>query len=216
MPGDPVSQGKTLSSTAQTLLSAARTIVSRKGYSALNMKAVGQQAGMNSSLVHYHFGSKSGLVAALVDSLMLDSSRLAKHHVQAIRPKETPVDALLRAHRRISEGWQELRLFYELLPHVLRSPTLRERLASEYADAREQDAAWFARSGLAEIDARRLSTLSVGVLDGLGMHLTLDRDLDHAGAYDLWQELVRAYVAYAGNPPADSGDSSDDGQRSQG
>ena len=101
-----------------------------------------------------------------------------------------------------------------LLPATLTATPGLKELSDE--QVRLGDAAWFARSGLAETDARRLSTLSVGVLDGLGMHLALDRDLDHAGGYDLWQESVRAYVANAGNPLADSGDSSDDRQRSQG
>jgi AcrR family transcriptional regulator len=188
--------GKTMNPSAQKLLNAAKSIVARKGYSALNIKAVGVKAGINSSLVHYHFGSKAGLVAALVDSLMRESSRLVRHQFQAIREQEAPIDVLLHAHQRISENRSELKLFYELLPHVLRSPALRARLAEQYVVARQKDAVWFTRAGLGEADARRLSTLAVGVLDGLGLHVTIDpHNVDHAGAYELWQKMVRAYLA---------------------
>ena len=119
--------------------------------------------------------------------------------------------------QRLSEAFSDRHAVADaglLLPATLTATPGLKELSDE--QVRLGDAAWFARSGLAETDARRLSTLSVGVLDGLGMHLALDRDLDHAGGYDLWQESVRAYVANAGNPLADSGDSSDDRQRSQG
>ena len=117
--------------------------------------------------------------------------------------------------QRLSEAFSDRHAVADaglLLPATLTATLGLKELIDEQVSL--GDAAWFARSGLAETDARRLSTLSDGVRDGLGMHLALDRDRDHAGAYDLWQESVRAYVANAGNPPAGSGHSSEDGQRS--
>ena len=54
--------------TAGSILSAARERLLLDGYAGLSTRKVAQQAGVPLSQVHYHFGSKGGMVLALLES----------------------------------------------------------------------------------------------------------------------------------------------------
>ena len=55
--------------TREQLLSAAAAVLGEDGYSAMSMRAVAGRAGVRLSLVHYHFGSKAGLMEAVLAHL---------------------------------------------------------------------------------------------------------------------------------------------------
>jgi AcrR family transcriptional regulator len=54
--------------TSQVILDAARTRLLADGYAGLSTRKVAQEAGVPLSQVHYHFGSKGGMVLALLES----------------------------------------------------------------------------------------------------------------------------------------------------
>jgi AcrR family transcriptional regulator len=54
--------------TARVILDAARTRLLTNGYSRLSTRKVAQEAGVPLSQVHYHFGSKGGMVLALLEA----------------------------------------------------------------------------------------------------------------------------------------------------
>jgi AcrR family transcriptional regulator len=54
--------------TAQLILTAARTRLLADGYARLSTRKVAQEAGVPLSQVHYHFGSKGGMVLALLEA----------------------------------------------------------------------------------------------------------------------------------------------------
>ena len=54
--------------TARGLLEAARTCLLAEGYAGLSTRKVAQAAGVPLSQVHYHFGSKGGMVLALLEA----------------------------------------------------------------------------------------------------------------------------------------------------
>jgi AcrR family transcriptional regulator len=56
-------------STRDLLLAAAGELLSQEGYAATSTRAVADRAGMRLSLVHYHFGSKRGLLLAVLEDL---------------------------------------------------------------------------------------------------------------------------------------------------
>src|SRR4051812_10475548 len=64
--GVSVTTGET--DTARGLLDAARAQLLIDGYAGLSTRKVAQRAGVPLSQVHYHFGSKGGLVLALLES----------------------------------------------------------------------------------------------------------------------------------------------------
>jgi AcrR family transcriptional regulator len=55
--------------TGTSLLEAARKVLRQSGYAALSTRAVADVAGIPLSQIHYHFGSKQGLVLALFEYL---------------------------------------------------------------------------------------------------------------------------------------------------
>jgi AcrR family transcriptional regulator len=58
----------TESDTSQAILDAARTRLLADGYAGLSTRKVAAEAGVPLSQVHYHFGSKGGMVLALLES----------------------------------------------------------------------------------------------------------------------------------------------------
>ena len=54
--------------TSQLILDAARTRLLADGYARLSTRKVAQEAGVPLSQVHYHFGSKGGMVLALLEA----------------------------------------------------------------------------------------------------------------------------------------------------
>lgn len=56
-------------STRAALIAAATTVLGEHGYAGTSMRAVAERAEVQLSLVHYHFGSKRGLLAAVLDEL---------------------------------------------------------------------------------------------------------------------------------------------------
>ena len=63
-------RGAATSATAVRILEAAKRILSEQGYSKLTLQAIEEESGEYRALVAYYFGSKQGLVEALIDSLM--------------------------------------------------------------------------------------------------------------------------------------------------
>jgi AcrR family transcriptional regulator len=55
--------------TSTTLLEAAKTVLRRSGYAGLSTRDVSAEAGVPLSQIHYHFGSKQGMVLALFEYL---------------------------------------------------------------------------------------------------------------------------------------------------
>ena len=55
--------------TSITLLEAAKKVLRRNGYSGLSTRDVAEAAGVPLSQIHYHFGSKQGMVLALFEYL---------------------------------------------------------------------------------------------------------------------------------------------------
>src|SRR5689334_3367338 len=58
----------------EKLLVAARELFSRKGFAATSTREIAAQAGCNLSLISYYFGSKEGLLAALIKAEMEDGA----------------------------------------------------------------------------------------------------------------------------------------------
>ena len=55
--------------TSTTLLEAAKKVLRQNGYAALSTRDVAAAAGVPLSQIHYHFGSKQGMVLALFEYL---------------------------------------------------------------------------------------------------------------------------------------------------
>ena len=192
-------QGKDVatSATALRILDAAKRILSERGYSKLTLQAIEEESGEYRALVAYYFGSKQGLVEALIDSLMESEDQTLRERLDEIEEPGERVRALIDEQRHISADWRGFRAFYELLPHIMRDDQLRDDLAADYAKSRELDRQTLAagRSGADRADLDRLAALSVAVVEGLAVQFAADQEhFDHEGTYRLWEDMVLAYL----------------------
>ena len=185
-----------LAPTAKRILDAAQRVLSRDGFRALTFEAIAKEAGENPALIRYHFGSKAGLIAMLVDAVLY---REAVELIETLAGKPPGAErraALFRLHRRMAEDLSGYHEFYELIPNILRDPELQPKLRDLMTWYRALDA-WALAAHSADAEARDLqplSLLTVAMLDGVALQVEADSELDVGPAYELWERLVLRYL----------------------
>jgi AcrR family transcriptional regulator len=118
-----VAQGR---STRELLFAAATDLLREEGYAATSTRAVAERAGVQLSLVHYHFGSKRSLLLAVLENL---TERLL-HRQQAMFSDGRPFAEQWRSacdylHEDIDSGY--VRVLWELWAAGLADPELAAR-----------------------------------------------------------------------------------------
>jgi AcrR family transcriptional regulator len=183
-----VDPAERLSPTAKRLLAAARRVLARDGFSGLTLEAITVEAGENKAAIHYHFGNKDALITTLVEWLDHDDSVRLVAQLSEQKDREARLDLLLRLQR------EENQLFFDLLPHVLRDPALRSRLAELYQWYRDLDGLVLApeAGAAAEGDVGRLAALAIAVGDGLTIQCAADPGFDVGGVFKVWERLLRS------------------------
>lgn len=112
--------------TRAQLIAAAAELLSEQGYAATSMRAVADRAGVRLSLVHYHFGSKQGLLVSVLDELT--SSLLERQ--AAMFSDDRPFAEQWRTacdYLREDVGSGYVRILWELWAAGLAEPELAER-----------------------------------------------------------------------------------------
>jgi AcrR family transcriptional regulator len=113
-------------STRAQLLAAAAETLREEGYAATSMRAVADRAGARLSLVHYHFGSKRGLLVAVLE----DHTERLLVRQRALFDDDRPFADQWRTacdHLRedIASGY--VRILWELWSAGLADPEIAER-----------------------------------------------------------------------------------------
>jgi AcrR family transcriptional regulator len=180
---------------ARRLVAAARRVLARDGFGAITVEAVTAEAGAYRDSVRYYFGSKSGLIAAVVDAISTDQSAESSRDVGELPPGPQRVHALVGADRRLAADSAAIQDFFRLLPHVLQDDDLRSRVAALYGWYREQYLLAFGDAATEEAsrELQNYASLMVAVIDGLAIQKALDPggvDLDDV--FDLWERLLHS------------------------
>ena len=158
--------------TSTMLLEAAKKVLRQKGYANLSTRDVAAAAGVPLSQIHYHFGSKQGMVLALF--VHLNAQLLGRQNAMfsnpALKLSEQWDLACDYLDEDIASGYvrvlQELEQRWQLQPLILGGPSqVERRMADEI----------LARSGTRAIDClgddvRRL----VWLLDGCALTISPD------------------------------------------
>jgi AcrR family transcriptional regulator len=194
--GAPPADGPSsdLPPTAQRLVAAARRVLVRDGFNAITVEAVAAEAGAYRDSVRYYFGSKSGLIAAVVDAISTDQSSEGSRNVRELPAGPQRVHALVSADRRLAADSAAFQDFFRMLPHVLQDDDLRSRVASLYGWYREQYLLAFGTAATEEAsrDLQSYASLMVAVIDGMAIQKALDPEgLDLDAVFDLWERLLR-------------------------
>jgi AcrR family transcriptional regulator len=116
--------------TKEAILEAARESLREQGYSGTSIRVVAERAGVQLSLVHYHFGSKQGVLVAVLEHE--NEKLLERQHALFAGPG--PLSAKWRAACRFLEEDLEsgyVRILWELWAAGLAD----EELAARWRDA---------------------------------------------------------------------------------
>jgi AcrR family transcriptional regulator len=188
-----------LAPTARRILDAAQRVLVRDGFRALTFEAIAGEAGENPALIRYHFGSKAGLISALVDAVLYFEAVELIQTLSAAPAGRKRREALFRLHRKMARDRESYTAYYELIPHVLRDRELRPKLRALMEWYRRLDA--WALSGRADEQEMAalepLSSLTVAVLDGLALQVEADPGFDIEPVFRLWEDLVFGYLREA-------------------
>ena len=194
---DPLSA---LPETAQKLLLAAKEIIATEGFDALTLNAVSARSGENKAMISYYFGNKAGLVAAVVDSVVHDEYVSSRSRMSAVEPRQR-ARRLTEEMRRVDAASEEFRVFFELLPHVLRDDTLRRRIALLYRWYWSVKLEWLGITGpAASLDNPELlgrAQILSAVIDGLAIQCAIDPELDLTTPYRIFQGMLEASLLAA-------------------
>jgi AcrR family transcriptional regulator len=177
----PRTQAQRRADTRERLLAAAAARFAADGVDGASTDAIAQDAGRTSGALYAHFGSKEGLLTALLDSWKQNVVVAATAEMSAARTTEERLAAVWRNFSDPpADGDAWVLLEHELWLYATRhGGAARDRLAQRYRDVwaqvRDEMAAWRATGEIdppVSLDA--LGPLLVALLIGLEMQHRLD------------------------------------------
>lgn len=164
---------------AQNLLTAAQRLLVDQGYEALTWSRIAREAGEQKSTIAYYFGDKATFVSALLRVLGQDAARRMVEQVEGSPQGRERVRAFLQAHTSGDRLPQSL-AFFDVLPHAVRSPGMRQQVADLYTWYRDQDVkALGLESGPADrAEAEAIAWLFIAAVDGILIQRALFPDAE--------------------------------------
>ena len=145
-------QGERRAETRGRLLAAARSVFAERGYHAASLDLVSERAGCTKGALYHHFGSKEGLLLALLDQQI--AGRLAQARVP---------DGGLPSHKMPFDREFSL-LFLEFVCAAARDAKLRRRLSARLRSARADTAELLGDQRLAAVVGAAANGASIEAL----------------------------------------------------
>ena len=175
----------------ERLLAAAIEHLAQDGSADLSLRSIAAAVGTSHRMLNYHFGSRSGLLAAIVAEL---ERRQRTFLAEVLRDREArPGELIWRMWGQLADErmWPYERLFFEMSGRALRdvdpgARPLREQLVDPWLEAAEELAERFGR---APAQARAEARLGIAVTRGLLLDLLATGD--RAGV----DEAMRRFIA---------------------
>ena len=184
-----------LPASGRQLVDAAKTILLEKGFPGLTVDAVVTAAGKNKAAVKYYFGSKDGLLAAVVDSLDYEECLQFAERIRDSRGDER-LERYIEEQAGMSSDVPGFRMFFDLLPHVISHEHLRARVAKRYEWYYAMNIEWLGLADPMTDESRAqltaLAALMTAVVDGLAIQVALSpAGFDLGRAYGVLLTLLR-------------------------
>jgi len=177
---------------AEQILASARRILAERGWEGLTVSAVSEDAGVYRAAINYHFGSKEGLVAALLDRIIVDTA----HHVMRFIPNVPTDERVLRTIAALDMlGGRDAQVdFFEGFTHLLRHPELRLRLQRLYRDVISLAVVSLGGDEHSARALERYAAMIVAFTDGLIIQQLVEPDRDFYPMLTAFMELFRPAV----------------------
>lgn len=173
---------------------AAKDIIEMDGFNALTLNAVAAASGENKAMISYYFGNKAGLISAVVDSVVHEEYVTSKDRMKNV-DAEHRLQRIIAEMRTMDAATRDFRVFFELLPRVLRDEALRQRIALLYDWYWSVKLEWLGvadpASAFEDPDMRGLAQLLSAVIDGLAVQAAIDPSLDLANPYRVLARLLQ-------------------------
>jgi AcrR family transcriptional regulator len=180
----------TVESPRERLLAAAIEHLAQDGSHDLSLRSIAAAIGTSHRMLNYHFGSRNGLLAAIVSEL---ERRQREFMATVLLDREaTPGELVWRMWEQVADErlWPYERLFFEMSGRALQGDPDAQALRSELVDPWLASAdALSEREGLTPAQARAEARLAIAVTRGLLLDLLATGD--RAGA----DEAMRRFVA---------------------
>ncbi len=162
--------------TRERLLRAAAELFASQGYDAVSVDEVAAAADRSSGALYAHFGSKHGLLKALLESWQETTSAVVQAEFAVAPDHAARMAALWRnvAHPPDELGDKWLLLEHELWLRAVRDPDVGAGLRHRYAEVRASMAAGFGERGVAPRLGAELASQIFALLIGLDMQRRLD------------------------------------------
>jgi len=176
------------------ILAAARDALAENGAAATTTRAIAERAGVQLSLVHYHFGGKQQLLAAVLD---LENERLLERQRELFAGPDTLAEKWRSAcaYLRDDLGSGYVRILWELWAAALDDEELAARWRGAIAGWRELLASavseWSAEQGLAlPIPAHALATLVANAFQGAETEILAGFTEEEAPHYEALESVA--------------------------
>jgi AcrR family transcriptional regulator len=192
-----IDPARALHPTALRILEAAKRLLVKRGFEAVTLEAIAAKAGVNKAATRYYFGSKSGLISAMVDEIVLDECAAIASDVGDGLSDDERLDTFVDNIRRMTHHVDGYSGFFDILPHAVRDRHLRSRMEYLYDVWYEWNIEWLGLKGHwgPEVDAelRSLGMFAAAVADGMAVQAMI-----HRADYDPEPILrtLRAFLVY--------------------
>jgi AcrR family transcriptional regulator len=186
-----------LAPTAKRILDAGVRVLDAEGFSGLTFERIARESGENGALIRYHFGSKAGLIRALVDAVLFSQARGLISRLAPLKPGKERREALLKRRRDVAVDLTTYMRMYEVTPNALRDPILRPKLRDLMRWYRTLDAWVYGSEHPDEREKAALEPLAVlmaAMINGIALQVQADPELDVQPAFDLWEQFVTQYL----------------------
>lgn len=192
--------------TKQRILDAAETLFATQGVGATSLRAIIAAAGVNSAAIHYHFGSKEGLIEALFSRRItpINEERLARLRAME-KSGQADHESLLRAFLEpmlgvsVPHGGEGQRARAALGRIFLEEPESFGSLAEAHvSEVKARFAAALARLSAIDSDeaTERIEYAMGAMLHAFARRALASRELPDAGDVQLrMQRLIRFLTA---------------------
>ncbi len=156
------------------MLDAAADLFAERGVDAASIDSIAERADRTSGAIYDHFGSKDGLLFALLEGWVDDVATVVGAELSTATTLEEILGVLWRnVSSPVAGGGQWIALEHELWTYAIRNPEAREYLARRYRGAWKGIAS--AVGDTAE-DPSSVGPVVIGTLFGLEMMRRIDPD----------------------------------------
>ncbi len=192
--------------TRDRLIEAAYDLLSTKGTAGTTFDAIAERSGLSRGCVRFHFGSKQGLLLAVVERMFAEY----EEHIatQLIGGPEGPssIAEVLESHRDFIQRNQPIgRLFFILIFEALGpSPELLPHFVELFGRLRRTSVSWIrAAEDVGTIrpgfDAEAVASIMLGIFGGMHYQWQVDREhMDLARVYTALGDILNHGLAHEG------------------